>query len=232
MDTVVFTIALCMSFILPLAAVATADGPDRFRVVDVRLGNSLNIRSGPSVAHERIGRIPAGTDGLINLGCEGGLSFAEWQAASLEEREASRDQRWCKIEYDDVTGWVAGRYLGESQMAATAGQTLHSTAWQLKTEGVDEAGEVWIVFSETGKVSGSTGCNRFNASFESSDSTVMISVIAMTRMACLGEERASREADFVKALEEAARFTATAETLTLRDEANAPLLTLERRIDN
>jgi putative lipoprotein len=117
-------------------------------------------------------------------------------------------------------------------MAAPAGQTLHGTAWQLKTEGVDEAGEVWIVFSKTGKVSGSTGCNRFNASFESSDSTVMISVIAMTRMACLGEERAAREADFLKALEHAARFTLTTETLTLRDAMNAPLLTLERRIDN
>jgi heat shock protein HslJ len=231
MNAVVFTVALCMSFILPLAAGATADGPDRFRVVDVRPGNSLNIRSGSSLAHERIGRIPAGTDGLVNLGCQGGLSFAEWQAASPEARARSRDLRWCKIEYGGVTGWVAERYLGESHMAATAGQTLHGTAWQLMTEGVGETGEVWIVFSEAGKVSGFTGCNRFNASFESSDSTVTISAVAMTRMACLGDERAARETEFLKALEHAARFTLTTETLTIRDATNAPLLTLERRID-
>jgi heat shock protein HslJ len=231
-DAFVLSLALCFASGMPLPANAEADGPDRFRVIDVRPGNTLNIRSGPSTAHERIGRIPAGADGLVNLGCEGGLSFVEWRAASAEARAAATNARWCRIEYSGVVGWVAGRYLAEGALPASTGQTLHGTEWQLADSGQEETGEVWIAFSESGEVRGSTGCNQIQAGFESSDFVVTISAIRMTRMACLGEGRATRESKFLKAMEHTARFTVVGATLTFRDEADAPLLTLERRTDN
>jgi heat shock protein HslJ len=225
-------LAFCLASAMSLPANAEADGPDRFRVIGVRPGNTLTIRSGPSTDHDRIGRIPAGSDGLRNRGCEGGLSVTEWQAASAEARVAAINSRWCRIEYGGAAGWVAGRHLAESALPASSGPTLRGTAWRLAASGQGGVGEVWIRFSETGTITGNTGCNRIQAGFESSDFLVAISVIAVTRMACLGKDRAARESAFLKALERTARFTVTGDTLTLRDEANAPLLTLERRAGN
>ena len=97
----------------PEAANATADGPDYFRVVGVASDDVLNIRAGPSASAAKIGVIPPGADGVHNLGCEGGLSIVEWEAATPAEREAGRRKRWCRIAYGGVQGWVAGRFLAE-----------------------------------------------------------------------------------------------------------------------
>lgn len=97
-----------------------ADGPDTFRVVGVSPGGNLNLRAEPSTGAEIVGQIPAGTDGLVNLGCEGGLSFAEWQVASEAERAASGRNRWCKVRFRGSEGYVAGRFLAEGTIAAPA----------------------------------------------------------------------------------------------------------------
>lgn len=93
---------------------AEADGPDYFAVDGVGPDDVLNVRSEPSPTAEKIGEIPSGTGGLINRGCEGGLSFAEWETASIAERAKAAESRWCRIEYNGMTGWVAGWYLKES----------------------------------------------------------------------------------------------------------------------
>lgn len=103
-------VALC----LPAVARSEADGPDYFAVSGVAPGSVLNFRSGPSVDADRIGRIPADADGLRNLGCEGGMSFGAWQQATDAERAAASRTRWCRVEYDGMTGWVAGWFLAES----------------------------------------------------------------------------------------------------------------------
>ncbi|MCW5747555.1 MAG: MliC family protein [Alphaproteobacteria bacterium] len=112
-----------LGLIPALLAVATAradaDGPDYYRVSGIAVGGSLAIRSGPGVEHSRIGELPAGTDGLRNLGCQGGLTFAEWEKATPAEREAGRKRRWCRIESRGVTGWVAGWFLTEGEAPAS-----------------------------------------------------------------------------------------------------------------
>ena len=90
------------------AALAEADGPDFFRVTGVREGSALNVRAGPGLEHPRIGSLPFDADGIRNLGCEGGLSFAEWEAASPAEREAARYSRWCRVEHGATAGWALG----------------------------------------------------------------------------------------------------------------------------
>jgi hypothetical protein len=49
------------------------------------------------------------------LGCKGGLTFQEFTELSKADQEARlmENPRWCKVEYRDVVGWVAGRYLEE-----------------------------------------------------------------------------------------------------------------------
>jgi len=94
-------------------ALAEADGPDYYRVVGVDPGDVLNIRLEPNASASKTGAIPPDTDGVRNLGCVGGLSFEQWQAATPAEREAAARDRWCRIEYGGVEGWVAARFLAE-----------------------------------------------------------------------------------------------------------------------
>jgi hypothetical protein len=97
------------------AVLADADGPGYFRVVNVAADDVLNIRAEPSARSVRLGRIPPGADCVRNLGCRGGLSLAELTELSEAERAARLRQnpRWCRVEYQGITGWVAGRYLAE-----------------------------------------------------------------------------------------------------------------------
>lgn len=77
-------------------ALATADGPDAFRVVGVQRGDVLWIRSGPSAGNSKVGAIPYDARGITNLGCR---DFG--------------NRIWCEVSYRGVTGWSNGRYLGE-----------------------------------------------------------------------------------------------------------------------
>jgi Bacterial SH3 domain len=94
-------------------AFATADGPDHYRVAGV--GKHLNIRAEPDATSKRIGKIPANASCVRNLGCQGGLSFEEFtQLPEVDQkRRAEENPRWCKVEYQGMVGWVAGRYLTE-----------------------------------------------------------------------------------------------------------------------
>lgn len=97
----------------PAPSLADASGPDFFRVVDVAADDVLNIRAAASASSDKIGSIPHDADGIRNMGCEGGMSYAQWAQASKAEREAASHRRWCRISYKGVEGWAAGRFLGE-----------------------------------------------------------------------------------------------------------------------
>ena len=97
----------------PSLSRADADGPDFFRVVGVASNDVLNIRTSATALSTKIGAIPHNGDGIRNLGCQGGLSYAEWSEATETERKAAERRRWCRISYKGVEGWVAGRFLGE-----------------------------------------------------------------------------------------------------------------------
>ncbi|MXU63931.1 MliC family protein [Oceanomicrobium pacificus] len=122
-------LALTLPLCLPALPVgAEASGPDYFQVTGVASDDVLNLRDGPSAASAKIGTIPHDADGLANLGCEGGMSYAEWEKASAEEREKAAKTRWCKVSYKGQEGYVAGWFLGEgsapAQMAADEGPSF------------------------------------------------------------------------------------------------------------
>jgi len=96
-------------------ALGEADGPDYYRVRDVQVDDSLNIRAEPRPDAEQLGAIPPDGRCIRNLGCRGGLTLQEFttltQAQQAERLRAN--PRWCRIEYQGITGWVAARYLAE-----------------------------------------------------------------------------------------------------------------------
>jgi hypothetical protein len=102
------------------SARGVASGPDFFRVVGLAEDEELDVRAAPDAEAERLGAIPPGTDGVRNLGCEGGLTYAEWAQATPAEREAAARRRWCRVAWGGVEGWVGARFLGEGSAPATA----------------------------------------------------------------------------------------------------------------
>lgn len=107
----------CLLLSLPLPAQSEADGPDYFAVIGVASDDVLNIRAEPDAGSSKIGEIPPDGTGVRNLGCEGGLSFAEWEQATPADREVASHGRWCRISWQAVEGWVAGQFLTEGTPA-------------------------------------------------------------------------------------------------------------------
>ena len=97
------------------AASADADGPDFYQVRNVAANDVLNIRVKPNPRARKVGEIPPDGACIRNLGCQGGLTFQEFTELSPAERKQREREnpRWCQVEYQGITGWVAGRYLGE-----------------------------------------------------------------------------------------------------------------------
>ena len=190
--------ALAAVLLMALAslAVATADGPDYFMVRDVAADDVLNIRQEPDAGSQKVGEIPPDGDGIKNLGCEGGLSYAEWQEASQAEREAAERRRWCRIAYDGVEGWVAARFLAEGSepvsASATAGEPVTWTV--LAVNDNEPAAEAFVGFGPDGSVFGSTGCNRFSTRGVFDGQALLINgPVMVTRKACLSDAVAQQE---------------------------------------
>ena len=68
----------------------------------------------------------------------------------------------------------------------------------------------------TDKVSGTGGCNRFNAPITIEDDAVQIGPLASTKMMCEGKSEI--EAQYFSALEAARSFVVEGDTLTLKGE--------------
>lgn len=97
------------------AVQATADGPDHYRVRGVAPDRHLMLRASPAADAPVLARIPGNATCLRNLGCQGGLTFAEFTTLGEAEKrriEAERP-RWCKVDFQGTVGWAAGRYLAE-----------------------------------------------------------------------------------------------------------------------
>ena len=106
---------LLLSLLASEIALATADGPDFYRVRDSANDNVLSIRKQASPHADIVGTIPATASCIKNLGCQGGLSLEEFTRLSPTERTAANEAhpRWCHIEYQGIIGWVPGRFLAE-----------------------------------------------------------------------------------------------------------------------
>ena len=110
-DPIAATAMLCAALLAP--AHGQDGGPDFLRVNGLAAGAALTVHSAPEASAKVIAEISEGTDGLKNLGCRGGLTFAEWEKATPAQREAARDDRWCRIVVKDIAGWARGRFLVE-----------------------------------------------------------------------------------------------------------------------
>lgn len=93
--------------------------------------------------------------------------------------------------------------------------------------GAIDFSRVDLTFASDGKLSGSTGCNRFSGTYRVNGSHMTIGTLATTRMAC-AEALMNQEAAFVEAVSSISQFTfdATGALLLKNDDRT---LVLARR---
>jgi heat shock protein HslJ len=91
-------------------------------------------------------------------------------------------------------------------------------------EPVPEDAGLSLTVGFDGKVSGTTGCNRFSGSAEMDAGELVLGPLAATEMACVEPERMAREAAYLKALGEVRWFVLAPEGLWLmRDDGSVAM---------
>jgi len=88
------------------------------------------------------------------------------------------------------------------------------------------AGAPYLRFmNDSGRVVGSTGCNRLAGPFTRAGDTLRFGPLITTRVACVEEARQTQERDFLLALERTRRHAVAGDTLSLLGDApDAPPL--------
>jgi len=225
----------------PALALATADGPDAWRVTGVAADDVLNLRAGPAARAPKLAGIPPDADGLPNLGCIGRMSFAEWEAATEAERARAARRVWCLTGYGTTIGWAAGWYLAEGSDrggawqggAAIFGRPVgHWRLEHLGGEPLPDGVGASLTFAAAPRVEGFTGCDKWVADHAPEGGAGGFRDLTFpTRNKCLPEKRAVSER-MIAALRATERVVATAAVLSLIDGDNRVLATFMRRKAN
>lgn len=110
-------IIVLVMFFYSTVLFATADGPDYWKVDNVTMDDSLNMREKPDWRSKKVTQIPYNSSCLQNLACIGGLTFQESTELSPSEKIKilKKRPRWCKIKFNNEIGWVSATYLIEGQ---------------------------------------------------------------------------------------------------------------------
>jgi heat shock protein HslJ len=114
----------------------------------------------------------------------------------------------------DGTSWnVTGYNNGQEAVASLIADTL-----------------ITVEFSADGKVAGSAGCNRFKGTYETQDLTIKIGLLATSKSMCLAPDGImTQEAQFLKAMEQAATYQVSGSTLDLLDANGARLVSMSKQ---
>lgn len=95
-------------------------GPDFWAVTGVSKNDTLNIRSMPNSESTQIGEIPYNGVNIQNLGCND-VPLSRWLQMNEREQGEASSNRWCKIEYQGISGWVHGKFLKEDTVSQENG---------------------------------------------------------------------------------------------------------------
>lgn len=127
-----------------------------------------------------------------------------------------------------VLGLIA---CGGSDTGAGASVNLEESSWVLSSTTVDgdvvpasAVGEATLTFGADGRASGSTGCNRFTATWSQDGDSLAIQVGAVTQAACLSPELALQEQAILALLPQTSLAEVLEGELRLKDSAGSTLL--------
>jgi hypothetical protein len=96
-------------------ALATADGPDAWRVIGVAPNDVLNVRVGPGTDYMAIAALPWNARGIQLGTCVPTVTQAQYFALTAQaQAQLNRYPAWCVVTWNgQQLGWVNRRFLGE-----------------------------------------------------------------------------------------------------------------------
>lgn len=101
-------------------------GPDHYKVRPGAKVASLQLHAEPKSTSKVLAQVPPQTTCLRNMGCQGGLTMAEFTklSAADKKKRAAENPRWCKVDYQGTVGWMRGDLLAEGACAAAPKLTM------------------------------------------------------------------------------------------------------------
>jgi heat shock protein HslJ len=105
--------------------------------------------------------------------------------------------------------------------------TLDGTAWvvtKIAGDPVTEEAPTFVVAAD--RVGGTTGCNRYNASFSQDGESIAIGDAAVTQMACTDGDVMKQEAAFLANLSKATTVRGTMERITLLSDDGSEIFVM------
>ncbi len=153
------------------------------------------------------------------MACEQSIMDQEQQYLAAIQTAATYKIEGAKLELRDATNALLASYvLKAEQGVSLVGPTWVMTSYNNGKGGVVSAladTEVTAVFGETGKLSGSAGCNTYNAPYTVDGATIKIGPGMSTMMAC-AQPIMDQESAYLAALQTAATYKIESEKLELR----------------
>lgn len=160
------------------------------------------------------------------------------KACPSPEGIMEQEQQYLAALQNSATYEISGATLtirdgsGATQVIAAkrAPTTLVGTEWNVTMVNNGKQAVVGLIngtaitmnFGADGTVSGSAGCNNYNGGYESTDKTLKVGPLASTRMFCESPAGVmEQEQQFMTALQNAATFEISGDTLTIRDAEGA-----------
>ncbi len=136
--------------------------------------------------------------------------------------EALRQSTALSIDGDTLTIAYPDGILRFTRMGGAAGGTtnLDGSSWQLTEYGQEGSlttaiGESTVVFGPGDKIGGNGGCNSFGGTYTFDGTTLTVSNLASTEMACADNALMQQESAFTGALAQATGLTIDGDTLTI-----------------
>jgi heat shock protein HslJ len=176
--------------------------------------------------------IQIGPMGLsTHMACpESTMAQAEaFTAALLNARSFRRGDG--TLELLDANGAVAATFVAQARsLAGTSWNVVNINNGREAVVGIVSGSALTMAFDADGRVSGTTGCNRYTAEYWAEGDTLRFSSVGATRLACADQALAEQEQAFLRALESVATMSFEGDRLYLRkaDGALAVILMRER----
>jgi len=116
-----------------------------------------------------------------------------------------------------------------NSLAATSWSVVNINNGRQAVVGMVSGSTVTMAFDTAGRVSGTTGCNRYTAAYSANGDTLRFSSVAATRMACADPAVDEQERAFLRALESVVTLGFEGDRVVLRQKDGAMAIILERK---
>jgi heat shock protein HslJ len=134
------------------------------------------------------------------------------------------------LELLDANGAVVVTFAAQaSSLAGTSWSVMNINNGRQAVVGMVSGSTVTMAFDTAGRVSGTTGCNRYTAAYNADGDTLRFSSVAATRMACADPAVDEQEQAFLRAIESVGTMGFEGDRLVLRQKDGAMAIVLERK---